>query len=364
MKNLIFLIVTILFYSFLWGQHIPQNPNQKDAQNRKQGKWTLLYDAGYQNVESPKDAFYYRIAEYKDDKPIGKTQYYFVSNGKMHFEGEVAQEKEQVVYQLKGFCVWYHDNGNKMREIDFDDKGNIKNLKQYDRNGKLLPQEVLNAIDKLIQADQLFEQKKYEEALKLYDEVKPLLNIEILGTTDYYSLLVNTALCSKQIKMYGKANKYFTEALSIVEKHYGKESKQYGLVLEQSADLALLTNNIAQYDFLIEELKKYYEKTKGKNSKEYIAVLNDAAFSYYYKQDFEKAAKMMEEVMPLQEKLTGKNSQDYAILVYNIACCYYELKNCNRAMPFLNEAKKLFESLNLQSSNNYKGTIQKIQNCK
>lgn len=364
MKKLIVSLITILWSVTLVGQNIPTNPNQKDAQNRKQGKWTLLYDASYQNVESPKDAFYYRIAEYKDDKPIGKTQYYFVSNGKMHFEGEVLEETDKFVEKLKGFCVWYYDNGNKMREIDFDDKGNIKNLKQYDRNGKLLPQEVHNAIDKLIQADQLFEQNKYEEALKLYDEVKPLLTIEILGTTDYYSLLVNAALAAKQIKMYGKANKYFTEALSIVEKYYGKESKQYAFVLEHSADLALLTNNIAQYDFLIEELKKYYEKTKGKNSKEYVAVLNDVAFSYYYKQDFEKAAKMMEEVMPLQEKLTGKNSQEYAILVYNIGDCYYELKNCNRAMPFLNEAKKIFESLNLQSSNNYKGTIQKIQNCK
>ncbi len=364
MKKLFFLIVTILFYAVLLGQNIPQNPNQKDAQNRKQGKWTLLYDADYKNVISEKDAVYYRIAEFKDGKSIGKTRYYFISNGKLHFEGEVLEETDKSVEKLKGFCVWYYENGNKMREIDFDDKGNVKTIHQYDRNGKLYSQDVLDAINKFTQANQLYEQKNYQEALKLYEEAKPSLNVDILGGADYYYLISGIALCAKHLKTYGKAAKYFEEALQIAEKYYGKEHSEYGFVLEQLGDLALLTNNIVKYDFYIEELKKFYEKTKGKNSKEYIAILNSAAFSYYYKQDFEKAAKMMEEVMPLQEKLTGKNSQDYAILVYNIACCYYELKNCNKAMPFLNEAKKLFEGLNLQSSNNYKGAIQKIQNCK
>lgn len=364
MKKLVLIVFIVLYDTVIWGQNIPKNPNQKDAQNRKQGKWTLLYNANYESVISEKDAFYYRIADFKDNKSVGKTQYFFVSNGKLHFEGEVLEETEKSVEKLKGFCVWYYENGNKMREIDFDDKGNIKTINQYDRNGKPYTQEVLDAINKFSEANQLYEQKKYQEALKLYEEAKQTLNIDILGEADYYYLISGIAICSKQLKIYGKAAKYFDEALPIVEKYYGKEHSEYGFILEQSADVALLTNNINKYDFYIEELKKFYEKTKGKNSKEYVAILNDAAFSYYYKQDFEKAAKIMEEIMPLQEKLIGKNSQEYAILVYNIACCYYELKNCNKAMPFLNEAKKIFENLNLQSSNNYKGAVQKIQNCK
>lgn len=354
-----------LFYSFvLLGQNIPQNPNLKDSQNRKQGKWTLFYNANYEYVTSIKDAVYFRISEFKDGKAIGKTQYFFVNTGKLHFEGEVLEESEQSVTKLKGFCVWYYDNGVKMREMDFDENGNMKTIKQYDRTGKPFSQETLEAIDQFVQANQLFEQKKYEEALKIYEAIKPLLNMDILGGADYYYLISGIALCSKHLKLYGKASKYFDESLTIAEKHYGTEHSEYGFILEQAAEVALLTNNIVKYDFLIEQLKKFYEKTKGKNSKEYIGILNSAAFSYYYKQDFEKAAKLMEEILPIQEQLSGKNHQDYAVLIYNIACCYYELKNCNKALPYLNEAKKLFENLNLQSSNNYKGATQKIQNCK
>lgn len=364
MKKVFLISIILLWNIALWGQNIPKSPNQKDAQNRKQGKWTLLYDANYELVNSEKDAVYYRIADFKNNQSIGKTQYYFVSNGKLHFEGEVLEEADKSVEKLKGFCIWYYDNGNKMREIDFDDKGNMKTIVQYDRNGKLLSQEVLDAINQFVQANQLYNEKKYQEALKIYEEIKPLLNIDILGPQDYYYMISNIALCSKHLKLYGKAAKFFDESLQILEKHYGKEDSEYGFILEQAADAALLTNNISKYDFLMEELKKFYEKTKGKNSKEYVAILNSAAFSYYYKRDYEKAAKLMEEVIPLQEKITGKNHQDYAILIYNIACCYYELKNCSKAMPYLNESKQLFEKLNLQSSNNYKGAVQKIQNCK
>ncbi len=359
------ILIVIIFLGLLnvYGQNIPQNPNQIDSQNRKQGKWTLYYNEKDELLNNEKGATYYRIAEYKDNKPIGTTKFYYIKNHQLYFEGQVGDEIDGQIQSLKGLNKWYWDNGNLMRIMEFDNQGNLIKFKEYEQDGKEVPQEIIAAKQNYIQAIQKFNEKKYEEALKIYEDCKKYLNYENFKV-DYFYLVYDAGRAAQNIKQFGKAFKYFEEAVLIAEKHFGDNHDSYFDALDKAAEAALLTNNIVRYDFYVDKIKSFVEKKYGKNSQEYIGVMNSAAFSYYYKQDYEKAAKTMVNILPLQEKLTGKNHKDYALLLYNIGTCYYELKKCQEALPYLQEAKKLMENLNMQSSKDYQGAVSKINNCK
>ncbi len=361
-KSLLF-ITFIYYFLSVSGQNIPKNPNQKDNQNRKQGKWTLLYNLLFRETDDEKNAVYYRISEFKDDKAVGITQYFFISNNQLHFEGEILEEENGEVKKLKGRNKWYFENGAIMREAEFDRNGNLISQKEYDKNGKDITAQYNKADINANKAVELFNQKKYSEALVIFEEALQFFNLLNYGES-YYHLLTYAAISARDAKMYGKASKYYEQAMELALKGFGPYHENYAFIVESASANFLFANNITRYDYCIEELKKYYEKTKGKNSKEYIGVLNSAAFSYYYKQEFAKAIKSIKEILPLQEQLTGKNHKDYVTLVYDIACCYYELKDCSNAIPYLQESKNLMEKLNLKTSKDYQGVLDKLNQCK
>lgn len=340
---------------------IPQNPNTKDGKGQKQGKWTQFYDKQYKELPSSNIAFYYRISEYKDNQPIGITRYYFISNNKLHFEGKIVKETaDETLFQ--GTCAWFYENGNKMREITFDNQGNPTAFKLFDRNGKELSQEVSLAIEQFFQANQLFNSKEYQKAMEIYDKVEPLLMQDILGE-DYHYLVLNIAECALKLKLYGKAARFFDKSIPLTKKQFGELDPEYEYVLTKAIDAYLFSNNIPQFEYATNELKTLYEKTKGKTSKEYIATMNGEAFGYFYQQKYDKAINALKQLLPLQEQVTGKKHKDYVTLVKSITDCYKQLNDCKNALPYLKEAQKLYEELNLTQLNDYQSVKKRLQEC-
>ena len=48
-------------------------PNAFNARGQKEGQWTLFFDGNWKRVESPAEATFYRIINYKAGRPSGIT---------------------------------------------------------------------------------------------------------------------------------------------------------------------------------------------------------------------------------------------------------------------------------------------------
>lgn len=355
------LVGFLCFLNWCLYAQIPKNPNLKDSKGLKQGKWTQFYDKLYQEVSSSKDAYYYRISEYKDDQPVGITRYYFIEKNQLHFEGNIIKETANKT-QYQGLCTWFYENGNKMREINFDNQGEPTSFKLFDRKGNELSQEVAQALEQFFQANQLYNDKEYQKAMDIYNKIEPLLSQDVLGD-DYHYLILNIAECALKLKLYGKAARYFDKSLPLAKNQFGELHPEYEYVLQKAADAYLLSNNISQFEFVINELKTFYVKTKGTNSKEYVAIINSEAFGYYYHQKYDKALNALKNLLPIQEQITGKKHKDYVTIVKSITDCYEQMNDCKSALPYLREAKALYEELNLTHLNDYQSVIKRLQKC-
>ena len=65
------LIMALLFVASSASAQIPTHPNKTDTQGNRQGKWTILFDENWKPVADTSSAAYFRLIEYKNDKPIG-----------------------------------------------------------------------------------------------------------------------------------------------------------------------------------------------------------------------------------------------------------------------------------------------------
>jgi len=70
---------------------LPINPNAIDDQGRKTGKWTILFDENWNEIEDIGEATYYRLITYQEGKPKGKMGDYYRS-GQIQMEGIVISE--------------------------------------------------------------------------------------------------------------------------------------------------------------------------------------------------------------------------------------------------------------------------------
>ncbi|HEY3429098.1 MAG TPA: hypothetical protein VGK39_00390, partial [Cyclobacteriaceae bacterium] len=104
-------------------QTIPKNPNVTDAKGLRQGKWTLLFDADWNPAEIKK-AVYFRLIDYANDKPVGIVRDYYLTSGKVQWEGMLLQDRPEEIKD--GLSTWYRENGSKIQESLFKDGKEIK----------------------------------------------------------------------------------------------------------------------------------------------------------------------------------------------------------------------------------------------
>lgn len=362
MKKL-FLIFSISLLGFLSIQaqnNIPKAPNKTDMQGRRQGKWVILFDKDWK-ITSSNDVAYYRIAEYKEGKPIGKVRDYYAHNHKMQFEGEMIDDTPQQEV-MKGLCVWYYDTGVKMQEARYDDKGNMLERKNYDENGKLIPAEQVKAQEYLQKGIQLNQEGKYQEALQYLESAKKVLNKENFG--NYYHFLLGSLVVSTQnLKMWGKASQYADEYLAVLKEKFGEKDKNYVEAVMDIAFIYEMANEFQKAEQCYLFMLRYVEKTQGKQSKAYVAQLNNLASTYFLKNDFKTALKYLQENKDISAKVNGNKSTDHALILENIGQCYRYMKDCKNAKPYLQEAMEIFREQKGTSSKEYQRCQKAINDC-
>src|SRR2546429_2479163 len=81
--TLLFFLISPLILS---AQEIPVNPNLTDTASLRQGIWTYWLDGNGNITDKKENLQYYRIIEFKDDKPVGVTKDYYYPSAKLYQE--------------------------------------------------------------------------------------------------------------------------------------------------------------------------------------------------------------------------------------------------------------------------------------
>ncbi len=330
--------VTIFFLPTLSNSQIPTNPNYTDAQNLRQGKWTILFDKEWEKVTTTDSTVYYRLLEYKDDLPVNEVHDYF-KNGKIKRTATFLSDKPEIELDISKPITHYFEDGSKDMASLMSDKGIY-----YRDRGKLdkaLPfllkakeiclkkkgkenDDYLNCINDL--AMLYHRQGNYEKAKSLYIEKKDLRE-KISGkqNADYATSVDNLGLLFEDIGNFKAAEVLLLEALGIREKMFGKENTEYAYSLH---NLASHYSNVGKYKYaeiMFLEALPIWERIQGKESTDYLNTLNSLAELYVEKGNYAKAEPMYLHAKEVQGKVLGKTHPDYSVTLNNLALLYDNL---------------------------------------
>lgn len=113
---------------------IPVNPNKTDAQGKRQGKWTILYDKDKPITDTATMVFY-RLINYLDDKPVGVIRN-IRKNGKLLSTASMVQDRPKPIWT--GLVTFFNDDGIKEAEMLYDNGASVGEALIYYTDGTII----------------------------------------------------------------------------------------------------------------------------------------------------------------------------------------------------------------------------------
>ncbi|NOS93732.1 MAG: CHAT domain-containing protein [Cyclobacteriaceae bacterium] len=115
-------------------QQFPISPNAYDANGKRTGHWTVLYDSVWHETKNPDSAFHFRLVRFEADKPVGKVRDFF-RNGVKQWDGYLLSVNPDV---QDGEVTYYYENG-RVKNNYMTVKGKQNGFyREYYPNGNLL----------------------------------------------------------------------------------------------------------------------------------------------------------------------------------------------------------------------------------
>jgi CHAT domain-containing protein/tetratricopeptide (TPR) repeat protein len=327
------IVLTWFFLPGLLAAQIPNNPNKVDEQGRRQGTWTILFDANWQTVTDTANLSFYRVITYQDDKPLGMVYDYF-KNGQVQFSGGMLEDRPQEIFN--GIITWYNRDGSKGSEAVFDQGQLVGELKVYYSDGSMIKEtlETLNesGINK-------YNEGKLDEALIFLEKASLVAYYEFGQQSNAYAYaLENLSFIYFELKDYAKVERICLEAINIVTRIKGKENESYLLLVKRLAEVYYVQSEYTKAEPWYEQVKEITATITGKNNEDYVMAINSLEGLYFEMADYSRAEPFALEVQKLSASLYGKESENYANAITTLGAIYYHLANYSKAEPLLQEA--------------------------
>ena len=355
----------------LWsyGQEIPTNPNIEDD-NGRQGTWTILYDNDWNVIDTPESAAFYRIINFKDDKPVGLVKDYYRS-GQLQMEAQMIDDR---TVEMIGIATWYHPDGTTERAVYFPgDKSLNEVLEEYNQlDPNSLHENITLAFANLFhdnrraEARPLYERyvkmvkKKHGDNSLVYAEALRLLAWDYLRHMDFinaeplffqskkiidqrkadaptqYALILNDiGDYLSHIGRHEEALEYFNEAMEIAKKHFDEDDYFIYVIIHNSASCYRAIGDYQKAAELSELAVADCIKRFGKYHRETGNALKALSFAYNGLRDSKKAKETMEEALDIYSNLFGDMHPEYLDVLYQIGIFHIQARE-------LEEASKVF----------------------
>ncbi len=333
-QTLLLLLACLLLGIGVQAQQIPQNPNLTDSEGKRQGKWTILYDANWTIITDAAKAEFYRLIEYKDDKPTGTVTDHY-RNGTVQMEATLLADRPEDI--MDGTVIFYDAQGKKEKEALY-------------KNGQLVSEESFpdpeswKALNQT--GTQAYYAGDYEKAIEIFEKAKVQAEKEFGTSHEKYAETCNGLANSYLIQgNYTQAELLFVESKEIFAKVLGKEHPNYATACLNLATLYNNQSKQAQAETLYIEAKEIFLKVLGKKDTGYAGSCNGLAGLYDNQGRYAQAEPLYIEAKQIWEEVLGKENPYYATSITNLAYLYSNQGRYTQAELLHIEAKQIWEKV-------------------
>ncbi len=306
-KLLILLIGFCAIFHLSIAQDFPQNPNQTDPTGKRQGKWTILYDADFELVNDTNQATFYRIVTYQAGRPMGRVVDYY-RNGQAQMVADSIFNQEPESYH--GEVTYYREDGSKETVFLFDE-GLLKQETSFHPDGRVA------------------EEKQYPYFLGKNKEEEGWQN-----------------LMEKGVAAYQAAD--YAQALELIKQAKIQAKKEFGTQHENTATtyfvLGALYRVQGDYSHALNEHQKALKirlKLFEKNHPEVAQSHNNLGIVYARQGNYRRAIEEHQEALEIRRALYGENHLEVAESYGNLGLVYDAQGDYPRALKTYQQALKI-----------------------
>lgn len=292
--------IAISFYSF--SQSIPKNPNVTDAKGLRQGKWTILFNEKGLVTASQDSIEYFRIIQYKNDKPYGLVRDFY-ADGKLQCEGILLQDRPEEIWDV--ILTSYRKDGSK------------KSVQTF-KNNKVVKEVVYNLDG--------------TEAKEPFSKITELA-MQAYGTGDYQKCVV-----------------LFERRLEQAKRQLGDRHPNYA---ESMNDLGIIYGSLGQFDKAEKahlEAMSILEQTVGMENIFYTSSLVNLGEVYKAQGKYAQAKSLYARTIAIEVNLLGANNPEFALSLRNFAGLYNTLGQYDSALILYELVRKIYERNDLTNS--------------
>ncbi len=368
-----FLLIACLLPLACLAQQIPENPNKTDKKGKRQGKWTLTYNADWQPTKAKDSIVYYRLLTYQADKPQGLTTDYYAS-GKKQWEARLTADRPKEI--IDGKAIWYHENGAVSSSITFaqglregeelayypngqklseahykndsiinkktyyNEAGEVNNVEYYANNEKLSLQKVWN------KAIAFYNNAKYQEAEVILSDIYVAFKNEKEINTEYLVYTLQHLWSAQHAQGKNKeALKNISEMCVLRDAQKVPKDSTYRDWLMEIAKCYKATENLAQVEAPLLKIIQIQTEITGKDHEKTLAYQRTLGDYYRYQERYNDAEKVYTENINSIKKMYPAETSKYS---YELAAlgsvCEYK-QNYEKAEKLYKEALKNYEDV-------------------
>ena len=354
----IFIAVVITFAANAQTQ-IPVKPN-KIVNGKRQGAWVVTFDELFKPTSHKDSIAYYRLVQYKDDKPVGVVQDFY-KNGKLQFKGLMKQDRPTEV--LEGPVTWYNDKEQKEADAIFVN-GKATKLTSYFTNGTVIG----DSVQALMQNGlSLFQKGNVMEAIVEFEKARIRTKIEAgLISAVYVQIVYYLGTIYYNVQQYQQSERCFHEQELIYRTALGVRHPKYGLA---ASDLGMVYKALGDYPRALQyytTAREIFAENKSKMADDYVSASIELGKLYGLMDEHQKCEEMYKEVIAYETQAKLDSSASVASAMNGLGMLYNALGRYDEAETMMRRAAYLHNRVSKNKAdyasilNNYAGVKRSV----
>ncbi|MEZ2319061.1 MAG: tetratricopeptide repeat protein [Microcoleus sp.] len=196
------------------------------------------------------------------------------------------------------------------------------------------------------QADQLYNQGKYQEAIPLLERVLSIRK-KVLGNEhpDVVTSLNNLAVLYESQGRYSEAEPLLRQALEMNKRLLGNEHPEVATSLHNLAALYTSQGLYSKSEPLYRQALEMRKRLLGNEHPDVATSLNNLAFLYRNQGRYSEAEPLLRQALEMNKRLLGNEHPEVATNLHNLAFLYASQGRYNESEPLYRQALEMSKRL-------------------
>ncbi|MFH2095071.1 MAG: tetratricopeptide repeat protein [Bacteroidota bacterium] len=185
----------------------------------------------------------------------------------------------------------------------------------------------------------------YSKAEELYDELYKTVSDNYPESETYMQMVNTVSVFYVTSGKFEKAEPFYTGALDLMEKYYGKPSKEYLASMNSLGEFYLLAGWYTKSETVYKEFSELCKKFYGAGSADYATALNNLAVTYEKQEKNSEAEELYKKVLKLKAEVYSTESDYYALTLNNFAVLYDNMGEYEKAAELYEQSLGIYEKV-------------------